>query len=120
MRRGADGLGGDGACYSGCALIARNPANRIGFVMKLAAAAMICMLPVSAFAQTPPPVPAQPPEPPGSAAMQMRAYDRTKFCIYANSFYTEGAVVAQATRQMTCTRPQNGPPTNDLSWQPAR
>lgn len=89
--------------------------------MKLVAALLTLMLPMSAaVAQAPPPAPAQPPEPPGAAALQMRAYDRTKFCIYANNFYTEGAVVAQATRQMMCAKPQAGPATADLSWQPAR
>ena len=72
----------------------------------------------TAAAQTPPSAPAQPPEPPGAAALQMRAYDRAKFCIYASSFYTEGAVVAQATRQMACSKAQGGPASNDLSWQP--
>ena len=89
--------------------------------MRLAVALLACMLPMStALAQTPPPSPAQLPEPPGAAALQMRAYDRAKFCIYASSFYTEGAVVAQATRQMMCAKAQAGPASSDLSWQPAR
>ena len=89
--------------------------------MRIAVAVLACIIPVSAaVAQTPPPAPAQPPEPPGAAALQMRAYDRAKFCIYASSFYTEGAVVAQATRQMACAKAQAGPASNDLSWQPAR
>ena len=87
--------------------------------MRLAAAMLSFLIPVgTAAAQTPPP--AQPPEPPGAALLQMRAYDRTKFCIYASNFYTEGAVVAQATRQMACSKAQGGPVSNDLSWQPAR
>ncbi|MGI4943761.1 MAG: DUF1496 domain-containing protein [Janthinobacterium lividum] len=89
--------------------------------MRLAAAMLSFLIPVgTAAAQTPPPAPAQPPEPPGAALLQMRAYDRTKFCIYASNFYTEGAVVAQATRQMACSKAQGGPVSNDLSWQPAR
>ena len=88
--------------------------------MRLAAAMLSCLIPMGAAAQTPPPAPAQPPEPPGAALLQMRAYDRTKFCIYASSFYTEGAVVAQATRQMACSKAQGSPASNDLSWQPAR
>ena len=89
--------------------------------MRLAAALLYCLIPVAAArAQTPPPAPAQPAEPPGAALLQMRAYDRTKFCIYASSFYTEGAVVAQATRQMACSKAQGGPVSSDLSWQPLR
>lgn len=89
--------------------------------MRLAAAMLSFLIPMAtAAAQAPPPAPAQPPEPPGSAPLQMRAYDRTKFCIYASSFYTEGAVVAQATRQMTCSKAPGGPSSTDLSWQPMR
>ncbi len=89
--------------------------------MKIAAAMLSFLIPMAtAAAQSPPPAPAQPPEPPGAALLQMRAYDRTKFCIYASSFYTEGAVVAQATRQMACSKAQGGPSSNDLSWQPLR
>jgi len=89
--------------------------------MRLATAMLSCLIPMAAAAaQTPPPAPAQSPEPPGGALLQMRAYDRTKFCIYASNFYTEGAVVAQATRQMACSKAQGGPSSNDLSWQPMR
>ncbi len=89
--------------------------------MRLAAAMLPFLIPMAtAVAQVPPPAPAQPPEPPGAALLQMRAYDRTKFCIYASSFYTEGAVVAQATRQLACSKAQAGPASNDLSWQPVR
>ena len=89
--------------------------------MRLLAATLSFLIPVAtAAAQTPPPAPAQPPEQPGAAFLQMRAYDRTKFCIYASSFYTEGAVVAQATRQMACSKAQGGPVSSDLSWQPLR
>ncbi len=89
--------------------------------MRFAAAMLSFLIPMAtAAAQTPPSAPAQPPEPPGAALLQMRAYDRTKFCIYASGFYSEGAVVAQATRQMTCSKAQGGPSSNDLSWQPMR